>query len=78
MNVMCGICSCRWDTVGNGSSALMEYHEELVWRLSTLIEYREELGEVGTLVELWGVFILVECHDVFGGQNVQHLLVCGQ
>ena len=29
MNGMCSICSYRWDTVGNGSSALMEYHGEL-------------------------------------------------
>ena len=56
----------------------MEHHEDLVWRLSALMEYHEEWGEVVTLRELWGVFILMECHEVFGGRNVQHPLVCGQ
>ena len=51
---------------------------ELVWKLSALMEYHEELVDVVTLVELWGVFTLMECHEVFGGRNVQHLLVCGQ
>ena len=41
------------------------------------MEYHE-LVEVVTIVELWGVFVLMECHEVFGGRNDQHLLVCGQ
>ena len=59
------VCSYRWDTIGNGSSALIEYHGELD------VEVVSTHGVVG-------VFILMECHEVFGGRNVQHLLVCGQ
>ena len=26
----------------------------------------------------WGIFTLMECHEVFGGRNDQHPLICGQ
>ena len=50
----------------------------LVWKLSALVEYHEELVGVVTLVELWGARILMDCHEVSGGWNDQHLLICGQ
>ena len=50
----------------------------LVWKLSSLMEYHEEFGEVVTFMELCEVFTLMVCHEVIGGRNVQHLLVCGQ
>ena len=39
----------------------MEYHEELVWKVSALME-------------LWRVFILMECQEVFGGRDDQYML----
>ena len=43
------------------------------------MEYHEELVDVVTLVVLWRVFIIMECHEVgIRGRNDQHLLVCGQ
>ena len=42
------------------------------------MEYHEELVDAVPLVVLWGAFILMECHEVVGGRNDQHLLICGQ
>ena len=57
MNGMCSLCSYRWDTVGNGSSVLMEYHGSLVWKLSALMEYQKEL--------VWKWSTLMSCGSLF-------------
>ena len=60
-------------------SALMEYHEELVWKVSALMEYHEELVEAVTLVELWASpsYSWSAVRYSVDGTD-QHMLVCGQ
>ena len=77
-----------WKAWCGNLSTLMECHGKL-GKVDTLMEYHEEAvkADVGTLVELRGICTLVELrgictlmesHEVIGGWNDQHLLICGQ